>query len=198
MKTRMMVVVAMIGVIAMAGTAMAVMQDESGYLTPSSPPDDPGWYSYTPAHTYDEPAGANDAYMYSNQMDGFWTPGLTGWYVVEASWTAYNNSSYTDDAGYYFRSDGTEESEVVAKEGVTQRLLADQVSTGDGLWSGFHELGTFNLNSSSEFRITGWVASTEYVTSGVWQFTESSAPIPEPAGLGLMGLALLAVRRKRS
>ena len=69
-----------------------------------------------------------------------------------------------------------------------------------GTWSGFYELGTFNLSSSSEFRITGWVASTEYVTSGVWQFTPTEAPlvIPGPAGLGLMGLALLAVRRRRS
>ena len=54
----------------------------------------------------------------------------------------------------------------------------------------------FDLTAASTFRI-GFIG-TGGMTTGVWQFSEPGGEIPEPAGLGLIGLALLAVRRKRS
>jgi len=39
---------------------------------------------------------------------------------------------------------------------------------------------------------------TGFNNISIWKITVDADPIPEPAGLGLMGLALLAVRRRRS
>ena len=196
-----MMIVAMIGLIAMAGTASAIVQDESGYL--ASPP----WNSYSAPADYIEPLGGDGAYMYAYRPEpspyggGIWTPGLTGTYKVETSWCE-SPVTGPPDVDYFFRSDGTLGSEVWINN-VDQRYLADGSASGGasghGSWSDYYELGTVALNPSSTFRID-WIEDDPAITSGLWRFSEVAAGgvIPEPAGLGLIGLALLAVRRKRS
>ena len=190
---KLLMIVAMIGVIAMAGTASAIVQDESGYL--ASPP----WTSYFGVAEFVEPAGGDGGYMYS-YGDGIWTPGLAGTYKVETSWCESPETG-PPDTDYFFRSDGTVGSEVFIGN-VDQTKLADGSASGGaaghGMWSGYFELGTVTLNPSSTFRIDHLDAAPA-ITSALWQFSEvAAAPIPEPAGLGLIGLALLAVRRRRS
>ena len=203
---KLMMIVAMIGVIGMAGSANAIVQNNTGAAPFDVPPNPPIYTDYTGSYdaaaNYLEPAGGDNNYHYDYPTTApggrYWTPGLTGTYVVEASWATGHNS----DAAYYFRSDGSLGSEVAVALDVDQGLMAD-LSTppaGDASWSGYFELGTFTLIPSSTFRIHTVGPSTSPITTGLWQFSEpgGAVVVPEPAGLGLIGLALLAVRRKRS
>jgi len=80
---------------------------------------------------------------------------------------------------------------------------------GDMIFKG---AGFLDPNSSIDYVAVDWANSQLYVLDGgtsssasalrrsahIHVFTLAPPPIPEPAGLGLMGLALLAIRRKRS
>ena len=193
---KLLMIMAVVAVIGMAGTANAqiVQEEYAGYLTP--------WTgTYAPGAMYDEPDPGNDEYMYG-YSDAFWTPGLTGTYKVEVSWGS-QNPGHDPDTDYFFRSDGSPGSEVASVQDVDQGYLADQVTIGGpggagaGAWSDFMELGTFDLIATSTFRFTH-SGTGGGSTQGVWRFSEPAAPIPEPAGLGLLGVALLAVRKRRS
>jgi len=169
---RAMMIVAMAAVIGMAGAAQAapIVQDESGGNFSGS-----GYASYYPGAHYVEPPGGDNHYKYG-YADGFWTPNLTGAYVVETSWGA--NPGHDPHAAYYFDSDGAGgAAEVLVASGVDQRELADQVTTpAVGTWSGGFDLGTFNLNSSSQFR---FAYNGSAITTGAWQFTDTVIPPPE-------------------
>ena len=198
---KLLMIMAMVAVIAMAGMADAapIVQNNGAPYT------DYG-NSYSGSANYVEPAGGDTTYHYDYPsqvpVGRFWTPGLTGTYVVEASWATGHNH----DVNYYFRSDGTAGSEaaIIGAQDVDQDFMADQVTLGPiggAGWSGYFELGTFTLIPSSTFRMhdpTAVDTTHHAITTGLWQFSEPGGAVPEPAGLGLIGLALLAVRRKRS
>jgi hypothetical protein len=142
-----------------------------------------------------EPAGANNLYLvnYPTQTDGYWTPGLDGTYLVEASWAT--NSNHSPDVDYYFRSDGTSGSAVITlAEGINQHYLNDQATTASLTWSGYYELGTFDLTTASTFHIDQITGNT---STCLWQFTE----VPEPSTLVLLCMAafgfLTYTRRRR-
>ena len=191
---KLLMIMAMVAVIAMAGVANAapIVQEESaGHMSPLGTPP-AGWISYFGNAAYDEPPEGDDGYMY-NYNDGIYTPGLTGTYKVETSWCEGHGPA-TGGVDYFFRSDGTAGSEVPINN-ADQRKHADG-SAGASLWSDYFELGTVALTTSSTFRID---YDGSAISTGLWRFSEAGgAPVPEPAGLGLIGLALLAVRRKRS
>ena len=134
---KLMMIVAMIGVIGMAGSANAIVQNDGAPYT-----DYVG--SFGAAANYLEPAGGDTTYHYDRPSTApggrFWTPGLTGTYVVEASWAAENHNS---NVNYYFRSDGLPGSEVPLASGVDQKFMADQVTprpaAGGAVWSGYFE-----------------------------------------------------------
>jgi len=142
-----------------------------------------------------EPEVGDNKYGLGSGTDMIWTPGLTGKFSVDASWAA-GHTAHGPNTAYYFDPDGAGAApETLIVAGIDQENLANGGFPAAGTsWSGFYELGTFDLTPSSEFRINGAT-----ITTGVWQFTPvAGVVVPEPAGLGLIGLALLAVRRKRS
>ena len=197
---KLLMIVAMVAVIGMAGNASAaIVQDETdGQFSGSGWGPGDGLLTGTP-----EPAGANNRYLtqYPGTADGYWTPGLTGTYLVEASWATNGNHGHNVD--YYFRSDGTAGSAVITlADGIDQKYLNDQATTGSMTWSGYYVLGTFDLTTASVFHIDqdgSWNTGSGSVSTCLWQFSEPAVVVvPEPAGLGLIGLALLAVRRRRS
>ena len=194
---KLIMIVAMVGVIGMAGAANAapIVQDDdtSGALSGA------GWTLYTgntDFNTGEAAAGGDDGYTYSRgPTAGTWTPGLTGTYLVETTWCVGHG-----DTDYYFDSDGPGVDAEVFIVSVHQTLNAGQSVAGTSPFSGLFELGTFELNTGSVFLIKcpDWPGAITPITTGIWQFSEPGGAVPEPAGLGLIGLALLAVRRKRS
>lgn len=168
------------------GPGESIIQDEStnGLALPSS---------HTP--TPPEPPPGNGGYRYTWEGAFWWRPLLVGSDVtLEVSWGVSGNHS--SDADYYFDPDGAGAlPEILLLAGLNQRQLADGSTPGSPAWSGFREIAQgLDLTAESLFRVTGGGA----LTSGMWRFTTAAVVIPEPAGLGLIGLSLLAVRKRRS
>ena len=229
MKTRMMVIVAMIGVIAMAGTANAyvylvdVITDTGTYpvataaefaaegvagLTGTEPVDTlnagggAGTYptageidvTFGGTHTDYEVSGVGNlrgdyVYLQSTTMgvsignvalDPSTVCTLYLWGNINGNPHGWNEDAYFTpvDGDVTFASTATV-SEYLAVNFTTNAAWDDVNDTIEFTWGPTDVYGDLNA-----FAITG---------PG-----EAAEPIPEPAGLGLIGLALLAVRKKRS
>lgn len=62
-------------------------------------------------------------------------------------------------------------------------------------------LGDFGMTAADLADVDGirlWSYDSAHAFMDEWRITEAGAVVPEPGGLGLIGLALLAVRRRRS
>ena len=242
MKTRMMVIVAMIGVIGMAGAATAVYYytdgnaDNLDFFDPASwtpaavpgadaeirfgetgaRPNAIGSMIYDPANQSpgDEAlytVGGGDDYVYVGRFQAgdeytfhhesgnlvwgafgsgnywFWIGGGgRGRYVINAGTAAFGGLGFGD--GTLEFGVGTDAIVYVEIAGTYGQSKADiEALIGSG--------NIVDLGSE------GFVV-TELVAGDYTGYTEvklvASAPIPEPTGLGLIGLALLAVRKRRS
>ena len=245
MKTRMMMIVAMVGVIAMANSAMAVQKNTANALNlnffdpaswssvgvpvagddvrlgESGPNPGVGSMIYDPANQ--SPANealyqatsdsgrtfyigrqtADDQFSFYHEsgnleLGGAWldfAPGLGIWYM--------NGGSLKVVGGLYFEPGGAlgADSSFRFAAGSDAALYVNTAATGT-----YAQTQAGMLTAIADDRIRdlggeGFVV-TELVAGDHAGYTEvklvAAAPVPEPAGLGLIGLALLAVRKRRS
>jgi hypothetical protein len=173
--------VAAVVVFGMVGYASAetIKQDESDgtKLTHVS-----GWVFWAADEPYNteerDGGGGNGAIAYGGDYppnnptgDGTWTPGLSGNYEVSTSW--YVSTQVQPKAIYSFDVDGPGGKDAVTiGDPVDQTKKGDQSEAGSTVWSGFHSLGSFDLNPSSTF-IMHCPTKDVYITTGVWQFTKN-------------------------
>ncbi len=111
---------------------------------------------------------------------------------------------YTSEpgAGYgaeYAGSDSMAEYTVHYAGGVSGPIIIDQ-SVNSGTWV---SLGFFQFSGESAVeyvQLTRTLNATGPTSADAvrWLWTRPEVPVPEPAGLGLVGFALLVMRRKRS
>ena len=223
MKTRMMVIVAMVGVIAMAGVASAAPILNPGDI----------WVETDNGGNNDGPANGwlwqttnavleNGTVMRWSADDTEMTMTVTGLAPGDYDVAVVFGDYYRPDQGLIDASlqalqaglvsgSYTELSYVNLVEpgignnatwtGVGADPGAVQVQSNPGVIGTGVADGSGNLNIyflGTTFRAIGnSQTGGEAFVDGV-VLTPLAAPIPEPAGLGLIGLALLAVRRRRS
>jgi hypothetical protein len=153
--------------------------NNQGYNSAQNEDDDPG-----------EPGINNDTYSWGDANDQYtWTPNLTGTFEVATSWGT--SSNHSGSVSYFFDSDGDggqEEVEIEGAQAVRHNTFAntqdgDSIGVGLTAWSGWFELGPYDLTPESVFlaqaEASGAVAP-EAVSVALWRFVRAGGP-PPPA-----------------
>ncbi|MDA0814033.1 MAG: hypothetical protein O3C21_16785 [Verrucomicrobia bacterium] len=127
-----------------------------------------------------EPGINNNTYSWGDANDQYtWTPNLTGKFEVATSWGTSSNHSGSVD--YFFDPDGDggqDEFEIEGAQDVRHNTFAntqdgDSIEGGMTAWSGWFELGTYDLTAESVFRAQGEASGAiapEAISVAMWRF----------------------------
>lgn len=151
---------------------------------------DEGDWQHAPS---DGTEGLSYRYTYSANGQVTYTPRVGGEAELFLSWGV--NGSHTSNAEYLIDIDGdlgtTGDQTTVS---VSQRLLADQQTAGNVVWSGWYSAGTFEFGPATLIRLTN--AGSGPMTADALRLDPTSANflfVPEPGAAILALLALVGM-----
>ena len=164
----------------------------AGVATTSAPGDGNYYYNYP---TQVDPTGAQQAFNIGSLL-------APGTYQLEISWGV--NAGHSAAVDYYYDQTGSGfGGATLALTDINQGKMSDgrlfyNEGTVPTTWSGFADLGTFNVQAASQIWLSKNFGDSGALTMGVLQATA----IPEPSavalvGIGLFGLFGLAALRRR-
>lgn len=136
------------------------------------------------AATTTSPSGS---YSYTAGVTATWA-GIpaTGSYDLQVSWGVH--AAHSTDMKYLVDVNGNgvqDPSEQLFT--INQSKMADQLTGGDGVWSGYYDLGDFSLTSSS--KVVQWNEGSGAMTVAPMVVTS----VPEPTTLVLLANAVLGL-----
>jgi hypothetical protein len=175
-----------------------IIDQQSSAVMVSSNPDFPSLYSGAgagPGQFGEAPSASYAVWITDTAAIGTWKPQYAGdgLYDLKISWQTWNTHGTqvtylvdVDGNGVFNAGDFTID--------IDQTKDSAGVS-GSGYWSGFYDLGSYNLTAASQILQFAGNSNTGFMSAGPMLATL----IPEPSGLVLlaMGFAGLGVARRR-